>query len=63
MTKLKAKWVRTCQECGTKVLTETIPSEEKRRSLAYANAKCKHCKSMGLDYGKEIEDFLDEHRH
>ena len=44
-------WIRTCQECGHK-------QEDKHPTLvwgldAYMDRKCRKCKSMGLDYGKE----------
>lgn len=50
------RWIRTCQECGHKqeaVKPKGEPSE------AYRNAKCKRCKSMGLDYGKAVDDDGD----
>lgn len=43
------KWFRTCQECDAKQYCQE-PSPKMTDS--YANAKCRKCKSMALDYGK-----------
>lgn len=43
-------WTRKCQECGN-IQTDTRPQGE--MTDAYRNRKCKRCKSMGLDYGKD----------
>ncbi len=46
-------WIRTCQECGHRQ-KDVQPTRE--FSDAYANRKCKKCKSSGLDYGKKVDD-------
>jgi len=48
------KWIRKCQECGN-------IQEDKQPTLgtlpdAYANRKCKKCKSEALDYGQHEKD-------
>jgi hypothetical protein len=41
-------WIRTCQECGA---TGLYKSPKEYKSDAWRDAKCRVCKSMGLDYG------------
>ena len=43
-------WIRTCQECGHK---QEDRDPRANMSDAYMDRKCRKCKSMGLDYGKE----------
>lgn len=44
------QWIRTCQECGHKQATKP-PNREKELPTSYTDAKCRKCKSEGLDYG------------
>lgn len=48
------KWIRECQECGHKQ-EDKHPEGRERDSAAYADRKCKRCKSMALDFGKWVE--------
>lgn len=48
------KWIRTCQECGNKQDSNVPPVAQPSYNL-YAEAKCKKCKSISLDYGKWVE--------
>ena len=41
-------WIRTCQECGNKQ-EDKKPVDD--MTDAYANRKCKKCKSEALDFG------------
>lgn len=50
------KWMRRCQECLHKQ-TDTEP--QGNITNAYANRKCKVCKSSALDYGRLVT-FNDE---
>ena len=43
-------WIRTCQECGHKA---EYRSPKEFKSDAWRDIKCRKCKSLGLDYGKE----------
>ena len=47
-------WIRTCQECGHKQKA-LRPSQGKELPTAYQDAKCRVCKSSGLDYGKPYQ--------
>lgn len=44
-------WIRTCQECLHQQEDNKPPEGE--LSDIYSNRKCRVCKSMALDYGKE----------
>ena len=46
-------WIRTCQECGHKQPDSNPEASKTGFTDAYMNRKCRKCKSMGLDYGKE----------
>ena len=46
-------WIRTCQECGHKQEDRDPRAKDFYMSDAYMDRKCRKCKSMGLDYGKE----------
>ena len=46
-------WIRTCQECGHKQPDSNPKTSKTGFTDAYMNRKCRKCKSMGLDYGKE----------
>lgn len=46
-------WIRTCQECGHKQVTKS-PLEYKGDS--WKDLKCKKCKSMALDFGREARE-------
>ena len=49
-----SKWIRTCQECGSK--QEDKKPEGLDLSDAYCNKKCKKCKSEALDFGSPPSD-------
>lgn len=51
------KWIRTCQECGN--IQQAIRPVQSM-SDAYANAKCRKCKSEALDWGKWQDDIRHE---
>jgi len=55
-------WIRTCQECGNQQITAP-PYHGKEPTDAWRNAKCKECKSEGLDYGKwkDFDEWRLEH--
>lgn len=46
------KWRRTCQECGHKQWAK-CPREYKDDS--WRELKCRRCKSIALDYGKDLD--------
>lgn len=43
-------WIRTCQECGHRQPSKP-PADYK--SDAWRDVKCRKCKSIALDYGKD----------
>lgn len=48
------KWIRTCQECGHE--QEEKKPKNFKIADAYANKKCKKCKSEALDFGSMKDD-------
>ena len=46
------KWQRVCQECGYKGIY-TKPNPE-NKTESWRDTKCRKCKSIALDYGKEV---------
>jgi DNA-directed RNA polymerase subunit RPC12/RpoP len=46
------QWLRTCQECGHKILTDP-PSNPPNDG--YLNRTCHHCHSPALDFGSEFQ--------
>lgn len=48
MSESERVWVRTCQECSHKQVSKPPSGPE---MTSYLNAKCRRCKSTGLDYG------------
>ena len=51
------KWIRTCQECGHK---QEDVDPKNNPTPAYLERKCKKCKSIGLDYGKQDKQNTKE---
>jgi Zn finger protein HypA/HybF involved in hydrogenase expression len=49
---LKTIWMRKCQECG--YMQQAKPPKEYKTD-EWRNLKCKRCKSMAMDYGKEYQ--------
>jgi hypothetical protein len=52
----QVRWKRTCQECGHWQLGSKPPAQ---LTLAFRNAKCRHCKSEALDYGSDGWTLVD----
>lgn len=46
---------RRCQECGKVQFTAPPPDRNENRYWAWAEIKCRHCKSPALDYGKTVD--------
>lgn len=42
-------WARKCQECGA--VQEAVEPKNNVLTDAYANAKCRKCRSTALDWG------------
>ena len=47
------KWVRTCQSCGH---TTEYKCPREYKDDSWRDVKCRRCKSVDLDYGREARD-------
>jgi len=54
-------WIRTCQECGHKQPDSNPEASKTGFTDAYMVRKCRKCKSMGLDYGKNVNETTEDH--
>jgi hypothetical protein len=52
-------WIRTCQACGHRQ-PDTKPDQSAELSNAYANRKCRRCRSEALDYGRDDSPNTDD---
>jgi hypothetical protein len=53
------QWLRTCQECGHKILTsppDNPPTD------TFLNQTCHHCHSSALDFGSESQNKIDANK-
>lgn len=48
-------WFRTCQECGH---VQTAISPEQQKGDGWTELKCRKCKSVAMDYGRERDPRL-----
>ena len=48
---MRKVFIRTCQECGTKIESERGPMPGDKVTPAYEFKKCKKCKSEAFDRG------------
>lgn len=56
-TMTDATWIRTCQECGHEQLCRPPVSY---KSDSWRDLRCKRCKSMALDYGRDQKSDSDD---
>ena len=53
-----AHWTRKCQECGSTQHDSYPPTATQSAYNKWAEHKCRKCKSISLDYGKEDTQII-----